>query len=62
MVNVPLRAAPVLAAIANATEPGPVPLAPDVTVIHEAFEAAVHAQVLAVVTVAEPLPPFALTL
>ena len=61
IVNVPLRAAPVLAAIANATEPGPAPLAPDVTVIHEAFDAAVHAHVLAVVTFAEPVPPLAPT-
>jgi len=41
-VRVPVLAAPVFAATVNATLPLPVPLAPDVTVIHEALLVAVH--------------------
>jgi hypothetical protein len=36
-----------------------VPLAPDVTVIHETLLLAVHAQPLVVVTLTEPEPPAA---
>src|SRR5262249_28029783 len=55
--SVPLRAPPVLAAIANDTAPLPVPLAPAVTVIHGTFERADHMQVARVVTFVEPVPP-----
>jgi hypothetical protein len=55
MVSVPLRAAPVLAATLNPTEPLPVPLAPDVTVIHATVLVAVHAQVAPLVTVTVPV-------
>jgi hypothetical protein len=42
-VNVPVRCdEPVLAATVNVTVPLPVPLLPAVTVIHEAFDAALH--------------------
>jgi len=44
MVTVPVRAAPGLAAMRNATEPLPLPCAPDVIVIHEALLVAVHVQ------------------
>ena len=58
IVSVPVRAAPVLEATLNATEPLPVPVAPDVTVIHEALLLAVHWQVLAAETVTGvPAPP-----
>ena len=55
IVSVPSRGSPVpLARIANVTEPLPEPLAPDVTVIHEVLETAVHVQPAAVVTVMGP--------
>jgi hypothetical protein len=41
-VIVPLRAPPRLTATAKATVPLPAPLAPDVSVIHDALLAAVH--------------------
>jgi hypothetical protein len=41
-VRVPVLAAPVFAATLNATLPLPVPLAPEVMVIHEALLVAVH--------------------
>ena len=44
MVTVPVRDAPLLAAMRNATEPLPLPCAPDVIVIHEALLVAVHVQ------------------
>jgi hypothetical protein len=44
MVTVPVRDAPLLAAMRNATEPLPLPCAPDVIVIHEASLVAVHVQ------------------
>jgi hypothetical protein len=47
----------VLAGALNATAPGPVPLAPDVTVSHDALLLAVHAQPLVAVMVTEPVPP-----
>jgi hypothetical protein len=59
-VIVPVRAAPVFAATLNSTVPFPLPLAPDVTVIHDALLTAVHVQVLAVETAtAVPGPPAA---
>jgi hypothetical protein len=60
IVSVPTRALPVLAATRNATDPGPVPLAPDEMVIHDVLVAAVHEHPLAVVTVTGvPSPPVA---
>jgi hypothetical protein len=57
---VPVRAAPVFAATPNATVPFPVPLEPDVTVIHDALLWADHAHVLSVaVTPMVPVPPAA---
>ena len=56
-VNVPLRAEPAFGATANATEPFPVPDAPDVTTIQPAFDAAVHAHPFDAVTFTDPLPP-----
>jgi hypothetical protein len=40
--SVPVRASPVLASTLNATEPSPVPVAPAVTVIHEALLVEAH--------------------
>ena len=57
IVSVPLRAAPVLAAALNCTDPLPLPLAPDVMVSHVALLAAVHPHPLLVVTLTGPLPP-----
>jgi hypothetical protein len=54
---VPLRAAPVFAATENATVPPPVPLAPEVTVIHSAPEAAVHPHPVPAETLNRPVPP-----
>ncbi len=48
---------PVLAAALYATAPEPVPLAPDVTVSHDALLLAVHPQPLVAVIVTEPVPP-----
>jgi hypothetical protein len=61
MVMVPVRAAPVFAATVKLTDPGPVPLAPAVIVIHDgALLTAVHAHVPPAVTViAVPAPPAA---
>jgi hypothetical protein len=56
-VSVPERDGPVVEAIANATEPGPVPVAPAVTVIHESCAAAVHGHPPVVVTVSVRVPP-----
>ena len=47
----------VLAVALNATVPVPVPLAPDVTVSHDAVLLAVHPQPLVAVIVTEPVPP-----
>ena len=47
----------VLAAALNATALVPVPLAPDVTVSHDALLLAVHPQPLVAVMVTEPVPP-----
>jgi hypothetical protein len=59
IVNVALRAAPVLAETANWTTPLPMPDAPDVTVRNAALLTAVHAQVDGVVTLIEADPPAA---
>ncbi len=61
IVTVPLRAAPVLAATLNPTVPLPVPVAPDVTVIHAAFDVAVHPHAEPAVTATVPVPPLAPT-
>ena len=47
----------VLAAALNATALVPVPLAPDVTVSHDALLLAVHPHPLVAVMVTEPVPP-----
>jgi hypothetical protein len=54
---VPLRAAPAFAAALKTTTPLPVPDDPAVTVIHEAFDTAVHAQPPPAVTFVLPSPP-----
>jgi hypothetical protein len=57
IVSVPDRlVVAVFAATLNETLPGPVPLAPLVTEIHEALLAAVHAQLAPAVTVLLPVP------
>jgi hypothetical protein len=57
-VIVPLRAAPEFAATVNDTVPFPVPDAPLETVIHAAFDAALHAQLVADAVIAiDPDPP-----
>jgi hypothetical protein len=62
MVTVPVRCEDtVLTATAMATDPEPVPLAPEVTVIHVALLVAVHAQPLVVVTEVVAGPPPAAT-
>jgi hypothetical protein len=53
-VRVPARAALVFAWALNATAPLPLPLAPDVIVIHGALLVAVHVQSLPAVTVTDP--------
>lgn len=58
-VIVPLRAAPGFDAAENWTEPGPLPLAPAVTLIHPAFATAVHAHDRLVLTVNEAAAPAA---
>ena len=60
-VRVPVRALPVFAATVNATEPLPLPVAPDVTVIHASLRLAVQAQPVPVDTVRLPEPPAATT-
>jgi hypothetical protein len=58
-VIVPVRAAPVLAAAAYVTDPGPVPLDALVMVSHVTLDLAVHAQALSVCTWTTLLPPAA---
>ena len=59
-VRAPVLAGPVFAATVKAVEPVPVPLAPDVTVIHVTVLIAVHAHPAALVTFSTgPLPPAA---
>jgi hypothetical protein len=50
-----------LAEIASVTEPGPVPVAPDVTVTHDSSDFDVQAQPASVLTVILVLPPDAPT-
>jgi hypothetical protein len=57
IVSVPVREPPGFAATLKPTEPFPVPLAPDVTVIHIALLVAVHVQLPAVVTLTLPEAP-----
>ena len=58
IVSVPVREVPaVLAATLNPTVPLPVPLAPDVTEIHDALLVAVRAQPVVPVTVTLAEPP-----
>jgi hypothetical protein len=58
MVSVPVRlVATVFAATVKPTVPLPDPVAPLVSVIHEALLAAVHAQPVATVTLLVPVPP-----
>ena len=60
IVRVPLWAlVPVLAAALKATVPLPVPLAPEVTVSHDALLTAVHAHPAPAVNVTLPVPPAA---
>ena len=56
---VPVRAGPVVAAAANVTVPAPLPLAPDVMVIHGALLDAVQAHPAAALTLTVPVPPLA---
>jgi hypothetical protein len=56
-VNVPVRAAPVFAAVLIDTVPFPLPLAPAVIDNHDTLLVAVHAQPAPVVTVTEPVGP-----
>ena len=58
IVTVPVRVvlACMLPSTLNATEPFPVPLAPDVTVIQAALLLAVHAQPVPADTVTVPVP------
>lgn len=58
-VIVPLRLAPEFGAAANCTDPGPFPLAPDVTLIHPALATAVHAHDAFVFTLNDAPPPAA---
>ena len=60
-MTVPVLALPVFAAALNPTEPLPLPLAPEVTVIHDAPLLAVHAQPVAEETLKVPDPPPAAT-
>ena len=62
MVRLPVRTPPVLGPTANATEPLPLPLDPDVTVIHDALLVATQGQLVCVETATEPAPPAAATL
>ena len=57
MVSVPLRAVPVLAAMASVTVPFPVPLVPDGIVMNTELLTAVQPQVVGAVTVTVDAPP-----
>ena len=59
MVRAPERGPPLVASALNWTVPLPLPLAPDVTVNHDALLTAVQAQSGAVVTATLPVPPAA---
>ena len=54
---VPVRAVPLFAATVNASEPLPLPFAPDVIEIHDPVAVALQEQSLSVETAIEPLPP-----
>ena len=54
---VSVRVAPGFAATVNATVPLPLPLAPELMVIHDAPVAAVHVHPTGAVTLKEPVPP-----
>jgi hypothetical protein len=57
IVSVPVREPPALAATLKPTEPFPVPLPPDVMVIHVALLVAVQVQLPGVVTLTLPEAP-----
>ena len=57
MVTVPVRAAPLFAAVVRPTVPFPAPLAPDVTAIHGTFEVDVQLQPAPAVTITDVVPP-----
>jgi hypothetical protein len=58
IVSVPVRSVvPEYEATVNTADPLPVPLAPDVTVIHATLLAAVHEQPEAAVIADDPVPP-----
>lgn len=57
MTAVPVRAEPEFAAAVSLTVPLPVPDAPEETVIHDACEAALHAQALPAETLTLVVPP-----
>ena len=61
-VSVAVRAGPAVAATAKVTVPPPLPLVPDVTVIHGALLVAVQVHPLAVLTPTVRVPPPASTL
>ena len=61
MVTVPVRELPLLAAIRSATDPDPLPCAPDVMVIHDALLFAVQVQPFSVDTATFAEPAAALT-
>jgi hypothetical protein len=61
IVTVPVRGPPLLAAMLNATEPLPLPCAPDVIVIHDALLFAVHVHPLSVDTATLAVPALELT-
>ncbi len=61
IVIVPDRPGPVVGSTLNATLPLPLPVVPDVTAIHGAWLAAVHAHPGPAVTVTVPVPPVAAT-
>ena len=61
IVTVPLRLPPLLAAMLRATEPLPLPCAPDVIVIHEALLFALHVQPFSVDTATFAVPAVELT-
>jgi hypothetical protein len=60
MLSEPCLWFPLFFATWNCTAPMPVPLAPDMMVIHELLLVAVHAQLLLVTTATEPPPPLSL--
>jgi hypothetical protein len=57
IVTVPVRAAPALAATENVIDPLPLPVVPEITVIHGTLLAAVHAHPAAALTETGVPPP-----